>query len=216
MVALSSDLPALQPWISQGRAQVVQGDMRAFDLPHRFDRIIIPYNGLYTLSSVEEVAECLRCIAAHLTEDGLLCFDGYAVDDEAADAELVVEDTPEDPDDPFTAGGFEYLITVLDGGGSPEAEARRVDVYHQEEAVGLPRRLRAHYRYIIRGPGEAEPIIHHQSIGHHFLTPSMVEPLLRQAGLASVAWWGEFDGQLFDEDSERMIISAGKMAGGQQ
>ncbi|MFN3199141.1 MAG: class I SAM-dependent methyltransferase [Bradymonadia bacterium] len=193
-----------------GRVQLHQADMRDFELEGSFDRIIIPYNGLYTLGSLDGVRQCLATAARHLTPDGALIFDGYAVDDDAADAELWVD--PPDPnevaEDPWCEGGFSYLITVLD-------LQQRVDVYEREIAVGEPRRLNVRYRFVIRSgspfePPTGEPEVIEQVVGHHFITPGMVPALIRDAGLKLVSMWGEFDGRPFDDESERLVVTARK------
>lgn len=204
-LAEALERPSVAEASASGRLTLQQGDMRQLDLEGAFDRIIIPYNGLYTLQSLEGVRRCLSAAAAHLSPGGLLIFDGYAVDDDAADAELFVD--PPDPadaeEDPWCAGGYEYLITVLD-------QTQRVDVYEREEAVGAPRRLNAHYRFVIYRDLDGEPEIVEQAIGHHFITPGMVPPLLEAAGLKLDGLWGDFDRRPFTEEDERLLVQAVK------
>jgi len=52
-----------------------EGDMRGFSLPHRYQVIIVPLNGLMHLHSDDELLTCLLCIREHLAENGRLIFD---------------------------------------------------------------------------------------------------------------------------------------------
>lgn len=53
----------------------VLGDLREFELGRGFDRVLIPYNGLQHLVSVEELLACLRSVKAHLEPDGRVALD---------------------------------------------------------------------------------------------------------------------------------------------
>ena len=63
--------------------ELVTADMRTLALERTFDRIIVPYCGLYCLKDDKEVVATLRRLADHLTPDGLLVFDGYDIGDPA-------------------------------------------------------------------------------------------------------------------------------------
>src|SRR6188768_1681102 len=45
-----------------------------------FDRILIPHSGVFCLQSDADVLDCLRCVRAHLRDDGELVLDSYAAD----------------------------------------------------------------------------------------------------------------------------------------
>jgi 2-polyprenyl-3-methyl-5-hydroxy-6-metoxy-1,4-benzoquinol methylase len=53
------------------------GNMQDFSIDQIFDRIIIPNNTLYCLSSDQEVISCLRTAKRHLAPSGKIIFDGY-------------------------------------------------------------------------------------------------------------------------------------------
>ena len=55
-----------------------RGDMRTLDLGRRFDRVLIPYSGLFCLGEPAGLRACLAVAAAHLAPDGLFAVDAYA------------------------------------------------------------------------------------------------------------------------------------------
>lgn len=61
------------------RVELHVGDMLDFDLGRRFERVIIPYNGLYCVADDDQAVQVLRRAAAHLEPGGIIAFDGYQV-----------------------------------------------------------------------------------------------------------------------------------------
>src|SRR5690606_24072175 len=82
------------PAAVQARVSFVDADMTSFSLGRTFDRVIIPFTGLYCLLSEEAVLQCFRCVAAHLGRDGAFVFDAYAAD--GFHAHSLPEDYPDD------------------------------------------------------------------------------------------------------------------------
>lgn len=70
------ELPAAQ----RRRVKLHEGDMQAFDLGRRFQRILLPYNGLYCLLGRRRVVQCFRSVRAHLAPGGLFIADVWAAD----------------------------------------------------------------------------------------------------------------------------------------
>jgi SAM-dependent methyltransferase len=60
---------------AQGRASLVTGDMRRFDLKKRFDAVIVPFRGFQHLPTPEDQKAALRCIRDHLEDGGTLVLD---------------------------------------------------------------------------------------------------------------------------------------------
>ena len=56
----------------RSRVQLVEADMREFDLPRRFALITIPFRPFQHLTSVDDQVSCLRSIHRHLADDGRL------------------------------------------------------------------------------------------------------------------------------------------------
>jgi SAM-dependent methyltransferase len=55
--------------------ELVQADMRSFDLGRRFALVLVCCNSLAHLTTSEDLRACFRCIRNHLAPDGLLAFD---------------------------------------------------------------------------------------------------------------------------------------------
>lgn len=178
--------PALAALGHGGPARIVEGDMRAFDLGRRFDRVLVPYNGLYCLLDEAELVACLRCARAHLEDDGLLVFDGYAADAFHAD-------------DPGTGPDEDELGWV----STATVEGRRFEVYEQSLWDPARQRLRARYVHVPADGGT--PI--EATISQRYLLSSEVAPLLARADLELVALQGGFDQAAFDPEGSETLIA---------
>ena len=177
-----------------GPARLVRADMRAFDLGERFDRIVIPFNGLYALATDEDFIACLRCAARHLEPGGRILLDCYP---DSPDADPDEADGPLEP---------EHVVTILVGGA-------RIEVFERELPLPLPQSFAMEYRYDIfyapgAGQGGEPSETTRQTIRHHYLEPAQVPRLLERAGLELEALWGDFDRGPFTEESTVMAVSA--------
>jgi len=76
---LRRKLDALSAEVQQ-RAEVVQADMRTFDLGRRFERIFIPYRAFLHLLSDAEQRLALERVRAHLAPEGRLIFNVFDPD----------------------------------------------------------------------------------------------------------------------------------------
>ena len=61
---------------------LLQHDMRNFELNKKFDRIIIPFNTIFCLLSLEDVLSMLKTVKKHLNPNGQLIFDFYYMNKE--------------------------------------------------------------------------------------------------------------------------------------
>jgi ubiquinone/menaquinone biosynthesis C-methylase UbiE len=59
------------------RVQLVEGDMRAFDLGRRFRLAMIPFRAFLHMLTVDDQRRCLECVRRHLTDDGLLALNVF-------------------------------------------------------------------------------------------------------------------------------------------
>jgi SAM-dependent methyltransferase len=57
--------------------EVVEGDMRSFDLARRFRMITMPFRGLSHMLDVDAQLGCLACVKRHLAPDGVFAFDVF-------------------------------------------------------------------------------------------------------------------------------------------
>src|SRR6187402_1674898 len=62
------------------RFEAHAADMRSFGLGAKFDRILVPYSGLFCLLDAAAVRACLTCCREHLSPGGRLLFDVYEAD----------------------------------------------------------------------------------------------------------------------------------------
>ena len=153
------------------RVHVWEADMAAFSAPARFDAIVIPYNGLWCLTSKAEVVSCFRRVREHLRPDGRLLFDVYAAEAfHDHDAEDTFDEEPE------------FLVEVSDRG-------RRFRIL--ESTAWKPPKQAFIVRYVIEpiddGAAALELVLH-----HHYLLRNELESLLQAAGFASVRMAGGF------------------------
>lgn len=74
MLAIAREKVAALPDATQNRIQLVEGDMRSFDLGRRFSLILIPFRAFLHLLSVEDQKQTLATIHAHLADGGKLVF----------------------------------------------------------------------------------------------------------------------------------------------
>ena len=64
-----------EPEAVRARAELVEGDMRAFDLGRRFTLVTLPFRPFQHLVTVEEQLACLGCIRRHLVPGGRVILD---------------------------------------------------------------------------------------------------------------------------------------------
>lgn len=180
--------------LERGRARApevtwVDADMRDFELGSRFERVLIPFNGIYCLLDEKSVIATLRCVSDHLTDDGVLAFDGYG-----ADAFHTQPDDPRWDDETF-------VKTI-------EALGTRWDVYERSRWDRNLRRIDAVYRH---APHDERPEVT-STIPQRYLLRSELPRLLAEAGLALLDVSGDFDGAPAEDDSPSLIVRARKAA----
>ncbi|MCA9538205.1 MAG: class I SAM-dependent methyltransferase [Myxococcales bacterium] len=168
------------------RWTLVEADMADFVRPERFDRVIVPYTGLYCLDPHARL-RCLRAVRDHLAPGGQLVFDVYPAETLFAQG-------------PFVDDDREWIGTVYDGDV-------RVDVYERDAHDPAARAIAVTYEHLIRR-GAAEPEEAVYSLVHHYLLVDELPAVLAAAGLQLVHLWGDFDGRPVDDEAERLIVVA--------
>ena len=164
--------------------------METFDLGGGFDRVLIPFNGIYCLPDLVSVRRTFVQAEKALAEGGLLVFDGYAGD-------------PIHEDDAFDEGfDEEGEIATLD------ARGRRWRVFERSEFERGRQRFTVHYRYVAEDDGEEILAMIH----HRYLRLQEALDALESAGLQPLVAHGGFDQRVYDGDSDFMILSARKPA----
>ncbi len=75
MLAICRQNLAAEPAEVQGHVQLVEADMRDFDLGHEFALITIPFRPFQHLTTVEDQIACLTALRRHLRPGGRLVLD---------------------------------------------------------------------------------------------------------------------------------------------
>ncbi|MEE2672546.1 MAG: class I SAM-dependent methyltransferase [Myxococcota bacterium] len=175
------------------KVRLVQADMCAFDGPSTFapgagfDRILIPYSGIYCLPDDASCVECFRCCAEQLAPGGRLVFDAYAADAFHRD---------ENPADHID----ERLEPVV----SVEFEGRRFDVFERSRWERPCQQLDVTYEYVPHQGGEALQ----GRLLHRYLLRNQIAPLLEQAGLQLQSLHGDWQGHPTSSESEMWVATA--------
>jgi SAM-dependent methyltransferase len=168
-----------------GRVSWVAADMCDFQLEGRFERVLIVFNTLCCLLSVERVAACLASARRHLSPNGAIVLDVY-------NADPMHEHAPADgPDDP------QLLIALEHDGGM-------LDVYEQSDFQPSIQRLDTSYHFVPRNGGT--PFVH--TIAQRYLLLAELETLVREAGLQVNQLHGGFAGEPLDDDAEHIVLLA--------
>ncbi len=183
-------------FLERARSQMPQVDLVLGDAceadawafgTQKFDRILVPYNTLYSLGGPERVSQCFGLVRKHLAPDGELWLDVYPVDElhEALQAGLQPE---EDDDEPVATW------TTPDG---PLVVRETTDFLEGESA------LRVTYQ------------VTHQStlcgtleMRHDFLPVDDLLELLEANDLEVSCVWGDFEGSPLDSEPTQIIIGA--------
>jgi SAM-dependent methyltransferase len=163
-----------EPEAIQTRAQLVQGDMRAFDLGRTFSLVTIPFRPFQHLTTVEEQLSCLASIRRHLIDSGTLVLDIFnpsldALADQPAGEEF----------------GSEPEFTMPDG--------RRVTRRHRliaHDRFSQTTRVELVY-YVSYPDGHDERLVH--AFPMRYLFRFEAEHLLARAGFAVEHLYADYD-----------------------
>ncbi len=165
-------------------AVFVEASMQDFELGRAFDRVLIPYNGLYCLLTDDDVQACLRQARGHLTPGGRLIVDVYPYDG-----------PPEGVDS--TNDQFDPLVLL-------EAEGVAYTVYEAFAFDPASEVAAVTYRYVSDlGAAHIDGVIEQRA-----LTETALASHLAAAGFSVVRWHGGFEGEPLDEDAEQWTIVA--------
>jgi SAM-dependent methyltransferase len=158
----------------RARAELVEGDMRRFDLGRSFNLVTIPFRPFQHLVSVEDQLACLSCIRRHLVQGGALILDLFNPSLEALVNRPVgveAEDTPDTllPDGRRLSRSFQIVSQ------DRAAQANQVElIYH-----------------VTHPGGRTERLVH--SFTMRYLFRYEAEHLLVRAGFEIVALYGGYD-----------------------
>jgi hypothetical protein len=161
------------------------GNMQDFSIDQIFDRIIIPNNTLYCLSSDQEVISCLRTAKRHLAPSGKIIFDGYLTPVRASKISKI---TVKDRQDSWIK--------------SVQFDGKEWDIF--EKSVLDTRRKTANVSYrCVSKETSVELLI---EVKHRYLEISQILTLLQHSGLFALSIQGGYLNEALSEDSENFLI----------
>jgi SAM-dependent methyltransferase len=178
MLAVCRQNLATEPAEVQARAQLVEGDMRDFDLGRVFALVTIPFRPFQHLTAVEDQITCLTTIRRHLTPGGRLVLDLF------------------NPSIPFLADparldefGDEPEIIMPDGRRVlRRARITARDYFDQVQDAEL-------IYYVTHPDGRQERLVH--SFPMRYLFRFEVEHLLARCGFEVEALYADYDKSLY-------------------
>ncbi|MBW2701247.1 MAG: class I SAM-dependent methyltransferase, partial [Deltaproteobacteria bacterium] len=193
MIQALRDRMASLPEDAAARIHPVQADMANFSIPApRFDRILIPYNGLYCLLDAARVNDCLRLAYEHLAPGGQLILDAYVTFVTDPDFDPKAEEAEEDA-----------WMTVV------THEGKDIEIIERSNWKPKEQFIEAIYTY--RLPLESGHFKEQTCrIPQRYLSETQLREALTQAGFSKQHWYGDFEDSPFDEQSQTMIVVAEK------
>lgn len=172
------------PKAHQAGVQLVEGDMRTVSLDRRFDRVLIPFGGLYCLLTDDDVDATLANAVRHLAPGGRVAFDVYRAD--AFHRESEPHDVPDDAHEPLCrveVDGLAYEVLERSTWDKPR---QRIDVS---------------YLYVDEQGRTVEG-----TIAQRYLLEPQLRAALARAGLRVIRLAGRFDDAKGDD--ELMVVEA--------
>jgi SAM-dependent methyltransferase len=191
LLTLAAEAVRALPSAQRERLTLVHGDMQDFALHQRFDRIVLPYNGLYCLLTRRALLQCFRCVRAHLAPGGLFVADVWAAD--------TFHRTAHSP------GYRDDTSPILSFSRGKEIW----DVFERSRLRRREQRLDVTYTYGSRGRARSIEI----RIEQRYLRFPELRELLGRAGLELVTVHGDFSGSSRTARSEHVVFAARSAVG---
>lgn len=174
MLSICRERLKSEPQEVQDRVELVQGDMRAFNLPHRFKLVTLPFRPFQHLTSVDDQLACLRCICHHLLQGGRLILDLFNPSLTSLTSDNVGQEQGEEPE--FSMPDGRRVIR------RSKIVAR--DYYNQVNQVEL-------IYYVTYPDGREERLVH--AFPMRYLFRFEAEHLLVRAGFTVEALYADYD-----------------------
>jgi len=168
------------------RVELVQADLRDFDLGRRFPLVTVTLNSFMHLLEVDDQEDALERVAAHVAPGGravISTINPYSVSLQDTESKLIHEFTKWDPE-------ADSWVT--------KTSAREVDTVEQVEHVT--------YFYDEVRAGKVERLV--TTLDFRYTYRYELELLLRQAGLDPVGVYGSYDLESYEITSPALIIVA--------
>lgn len=178
------------PASKQNHLQLIQGDMRSFDLGQSFDLITVPFNAFQHLYTIADVKACLQTIKKHLKPNGQLIFDVLMPD---------LEYLQRPPYQIVKGIQFYHPIWQAEyvyserSAYDPVSQINQVWIYYDQ--VEPPIRTDA-----------SAPKQHAIQLSHRYFFPQELEALLDFNGFQIKHRFGGFEGEILEEGCESQVL----------
>lgn len=166
-----------------GRVNLFEADIRSFSLDARYRAILAPFNLLMHLHQDEEALGCLKCVADHLDDDGMLLLDVTNPRPEL----LVRHAPPGVPLRDIRYRGTTYLQTEQHEYDQATKISQTLFIYEPRDEKAQPFFCRLRLR---------------------MYSPDDIDGLLDKAGFEIKQKLGSFTGESFAQDSPVQIVEA--------
>jgi SAM-dependent methyltransferase len=181
-----------EPENVKSRVNLVQADMRNFELKRRFSLATITFGPFNNLLSVQDQLDCLACIHRHLNDGGRLVFDVFFADP----AILAIKKKT-----PIVTSRKPFLMP---DGRNVTWSLYFHDIDYQNQIIHEELLYDVHYP-----DGHQERLVYSEEL--RFFFRYEVEHLLTRAGFVIEALYADFNKTPFgDKPPEELIIVAGK------
>lgn len=175
----------------KGLVKLLRGDMRDFDLKLKFDRITLPYNGLYCLLNPGDILKCFACVKRHLASDGEFVFDVWAADRFHRDMHSKA----------MSHGHYDNCGPIV----SFVHRSQAWDVFQESRLRTRLQRLDVTYTYIPREQGAPVTI----TIEQRYARSTELKEFVERAGLYVKSIHGDFNGSRLNFNSPYVVLRAG-------
>lgn len=179
---------------AQSRVQLVESDMRAFDLSRRFNLITMPFRPFQHLTTVAEQRARLACIHSHLASGGRFILDVFNPYLEALVADDVGKEAGDEPE-----------FTMPDG----RRVVRRQKVVSKDRASQI-NHIDLIY-YVTFPDGRQERLVHPVSMRYLFRFEA--EHLLERCGFHAEEVYSDYDRSPFGSKCPGELLIVARKAG---
>jgi SAM-dependent methyltransferase len=174
MLSVCRENLAQEPPEVQARAQIVEGDMRSFDLGREFALVTLPFRPFQHLTTVEDQMTCLSTIHRHLAPGGRLVLDLFNPSIIYLAASQRLEEYEDIPQFNMPDGRRVARYARIAGR----------DYFNQVQDIEL-------IYYVTHPDGRQERLVH--SFPMRYLFRFEAEHLLARCGFAVEALFGDYD-----------------------
>ncbi len=157
----------------------IEADIRTLDLPEKYDLIFIPFNSIHHLYKNEDLFKAFNVVKKHLKEGGLFLLDCFN-----PNIQFIVEGEKEQKEIAkyTTNDGREVLI-------------KEIMRYENNTQIN-----RIEWHYFINGVFDSI-----QNLDMRLFFPQELDAYLKWNGFKIIHKYGGFEGEAFDDGSEKQI-----------